>query len=59
MVFSRFYLVAFAENASFKIEFRRHLLPGELSMDKRGSNGFFSTQKVCMAIDPTRRLADH
>ena len=47
--------VAFAENASFKtfgiicwspLPFS---FTGEHSMDKRDSNGFFPTQKVCMA----------
>ena len=57
MVFSRFLLCDFAENTSFKssgVIFWSpppSSLPGELSMDKRDSDGSFSTRIVCMASD--------
>ena len=46
--------VAFAENALFKSygiicwSLPPSWLPGELSMDKQDSDGFFSTRKVCV-----------
>ena len=61
---ARFLSCGFAENALLKSYgifagyHRLPLLPGKLSMDKRDSTGFFSTQKACMdshtCVDPTR-----
>ena len=55
MVFSRFiYHVAAAENALFKSSGvicwspPPSSLSGKFSMDKRDSDGFFSTRRVCM-----------
>ena len=53
--FQGFYCLAFAENASFKSfgvicwSPPPSALPGELSMYKQDSDGFFSTRIVCMA----------
>ena len=52
--FQAMHCVDFVENALFKSSGvicwspPPSSLPGELSMDKRDSDGFFSTQKVCM-----------
>jgi hypothetical protein len=59
--------MTFAENASFKSSGVIYWspppssLPGELSMDKRDSNGFISTRRVYvwLIIDPSRRLVHH
>ena len=54
-MFQAFCHVAFAENALFKTfgmicrSPPPSLLPNDLSMDKRDSNNFFSTQRVCMS----------
>ena len=53
VVFSRFYCLAFTENASFKSygiicwSPPPSLLPGKLLINKRDSHGFFWTQIVC------------
>ena len=55
MVFSMFYHVAFAENTSFKTSgiicwsWPHFSLPGELLMDKRDNNGFYTLAKLARA----------
>ena len=64
MVFSRFCHVAFAENASFKSygiiywPLPPSSLPKDISMDKKDSNNFFSTRRVCTSSNSSQYTTD-
>ncbi len=64
MMFQDFCRVAFAENTTFKSSgvicwsLPPSSLLGELSMDKKDSNGFFSRSVVCRSSDSSYNSTD-
>ena len=64
ILYGRFCRVAFAENALFKSygviywSLPPSLLPNDVSIDKRDSNNFFSTQRVCVSSDSSKNTTD-